>query len=268
MHGKRNRALGPTIDSVTDEGRSTDQTRILPQAGAYDRHIVDQEIECLRDAAAHDDPSRGEKMDQAGKPRAEISGLFAEQRESYRLGARLPQCGGPRSFAMRTRCRASLRGASLPPGGRGVQRSSRGESFEASDRPARANWPLERHAKMPDMARHATTAVQQPTIDHNPATHASVDSHIDEMSQAATSAIESETLLKVSSHAYQPYNFGLWPTRGKNLDPWLTAKSRKALAAGESALSVRLTTCQRRRIGRFLTSRHTSLPSATSAAMV
>jgi hypothetical protein len=29
---------------------------------------------------------------------------------------------------------------------------------------------LERHAKMPAMARHATTAVQQPTIDHNPAT--------------------------------------------------------------------------------------------------
>ena len=43
---------------------------------------------------------------------------------------------------------------------------------------------------MPDMARHATTAVQQPTIDHNPATDASADSHVDEMSQAATSAIE------------------------------------------------------------------------------
>ena len=121
---------------------------------------------------------------------------------------------------------------------------------------------------MPDMARHATTAVQQSTIDRNPATDASAGGYIDEMSQAATSAIELETLLKVSSQAYQPYNFGLWPTKGKNFDPWLTAKSRNARAAGESARSVRLTTYQRRRIGRPLTSRQTSLPSATSAAMV
>ena len=43
---------------------------------------------------------------------------------------------------------------------------------------------------MTDMGRHATTAVQQPTIDHNPAANTSADGHIDEAPQAATSAIE------------------------------------------------------------------------------
>jgi hypothetical protein len=207
MHGKRNRALVPTIDSVTDEGRSTDEARILPETGAYDRYvlkgldciaaddgvdIVDQEIECLRDAAAHDDPFWAEKMDQAGKPRAEIGGLFAEQREARRIAlarafhnvAALDylRCGpdAEQAFGMH---RCLLAGAAS-------ERRSRGESFEASDRPARANWPFERHAKMPDMARHATTAVQQPTIHHNPAADPSADGHIDEVPQAATSAIE------------------------------------------------------------------------------
>jgi hypothetical protein len=124
------------------------------------------------------------KMDQAGKPRAEISGLFAEQRQAGRIalarafhnvaGLDHLRCGpdAEQAFGVH-RCRLA---------GAASKRSSRGESFEASDRPARANWPFERHAKMPDMARHAATAVQQPTIDHNPATDASADSHIDEMS--------------------------------------------------------------------------------------
>ena len=40
------------------------------------------------------------------------------------------------------------------------------------------------------MRRHATTAVQQPAIDDNPAADASADGHIDEMPQSATSAVE------------------------------------------------------------------------------
>jgi hypothetical protein len=54
---------------------------------------------------------------------------------------------------------------------------------------ARANWPS-RHAKMTDLGRHATSAVQQATIDRNPAANTSADHHIDEVTQAATSAIE------------------------------------------------------------------------------
>jgi len=51
MHGKRNRAPGPTIDSVTDEGRSTDETRILPQAGAYNRHVF-KGLDCVAQMTA------------------------------------------------------------------------------------------------------------------------------------------------------------------------------------------------------------------------
>ena len=58
------------------------------------------------------------------------------------------------------------------------------------------------------------------------------------------------------------------PSEGKKLGPWLVAKSRNARAAGERARSVLLTTYQRRMIGKSSTSRHTSLPLATSAAIV
>ena len=184
----------------------------------------------MRDAAAHDDPFRAEKMDHAGKPRAEISGLFPEQREVVSPW-RAPSTMWRPSIICDAHQMPSKPSGCIVAAWRARRPSAvpRGESFEASDRPARANWPFDRHAKMPDMARHATTAVQEPTIDHNPATDASADRHLDEMSQAATSAIDSETLLKVSSQAFSLTTSGFGRSEAKILTPGLRQNRERCL---------------------------------------
>ena len=149
-----------------------------------------QEIECLRDAAAHHDRLRAVEVRKIAEADAEPGRLASEQRQREAVALR----------AAATMSRAVMASARMRPrqqarrlGSHGLaagacERAARGERLEAAMRAAGAERPVRRDDHVADMAGHAAAAMQQTAVDHDAAADAGADRHIDEMAEAPGAA--------------------------------------------------------------------------------